>query len=47
MNNGFLGGFGTYLGHHAKNKKMMKFIQGKKTASKKVVMSRKVARTST
>ena len=38
---------GTYLGQHAKNKMMVKFPWGKKTASKKGVMSRKVARTDT
>ena len=47
MNHYFWGKFGTYLGQHAKNKTMVKFPWGKKTASKKGVMSRKVARTDT
>ena len=47
MNHDFGGKFGTYLGKHAKNKMMVKFPRGKKTASKKGIMSRKVARTAT
>ena len=38
---------GTYLGQHANNKTMVKFPWGKMKASKKGVMSRKVARTDT
>ena len=47
MNHYFWGEIGTYLGQHARNKTMAKFPQGKETASKKGVMSRKVARTYT
>ena len=47
MTHDFWGKFGTYLGHHAKNKATVNFPRGKKIASKKGVMSRKVARTST
>ena len=47
MTNYLWGRFGTYLVQHAKNKTMVKFPRGKKTASKKGVISRKVARTDT
>ena len=47
MTHDFWGKFVTYLGQHAKNKTIVKFPLGKKTASKKVVLSRKVARTDT
>ena len=47
MTHDFWGKFGTYLGQNAKNKAMVKFPWGKKIASKKGVMSRKVARTAT
>ena len=40
-------GIGSYQGQHAKNKTMVKFPWGKKTASKKGVISSKVARTDT
>ena len=36
-----------YLGQNAKNKTMVKFPQGNRTASKKGVMSSKVASTDT
>ena len=39
--------FGTYLGQYEKNKIMVKFPWGNKTASKKGAMIRKVARTAT
>ena len=39
--------FGTYLGQHTKNKMTVKFPRVKKAASKKGVMSSKVARTAT
>ena len=47
MTHDLWGGFGTYLGQHANNKKMVKFPRGKKTALKKGVISKKVARTDT
>ena len=47
MNLYFWQTFGTYLGQNVKNKTMVKFPQDNKTASKKGVMSRKVARTAT
>ena len=47
MTHDFLEEIGTSLGQHAKNKMMVKFHRGKKTASKKGAMSRKVARTDT
>ena len=47
MTDDFWGKLGTYLGQHAKNKTVVKFPRGKKTASKKSVMSRKVSRTAT
>ena len=40
-------GFANYMGKHANNKTMVKFPWGKKTASKKAVMSRAVASTAT
>ena len=43
----FWGIFGTYMGQHAKNKTMLKFPRGNKTASKKGVMSSKVESTVT
>ena len=43
----FGGEIGTYMGQNVKNKTMVKFLRGKKTASKKGVMSRKLARTAT
>ena len=43
----FLGGVGTYLGHHEKNKRMRKIPIGKRKTTKKGDMSRKVARTAT
>ena len=43
----FWGKFGTYLFQNANNKTMVKFPMGKKTASKKGDMSRKLARTAT
>ena len=42
-----LGKIGTYLSQHAKDKTMVKFPRGKKTASEKGIMSRKVARNAT
>ena len=45
MTHAFWGEIGTYLGQHAKNKTMVKFPRGKKTASKKGVISRQVSRT--
>ena len=47
MTHVFWGEIGTHLVQQAKNKMILKFSWGKKTASKKVVMSRKVARTDT
>ena len=47
MTHDFLEVIGTYLGQHDKNKIMVKFPWGNKTATKKGVMSRKVARTDT
>ena len=47
MTHDFWEEIGTYLGQHAKNKNMVKFPQGKRTASKKGVTSRKVVRTDT
>ena len=47
MTHYFWEGCGTYLGQHAKNKTMVKFHRGNKTASNKSVMTRKVARTDT
>ena len=47
MTHHFWGEIGTYLGQNVKNKTMVKFLRGKKTASKKGVMSRKLARTAT
>ena len=47
MTHDFRGEIGTHLGQQAKNKMMVKFPQGKKTASKKGVMSRKIDRTDT
>ena len=43
----FWGGFATYMGKNENNKTGVKFPRGKKTYSKKYVMSRKVARTDT
>ena len=43
----FLGEFGNYLGQNANNKTAVKVPPGNKTASKKGVMSRKLARTDT
>ena len=36
------GGGSTYMGNHARNKTRFEFPRGKKTASKKAVMSRKI-----
>ena len=47
MTHDFWGDSTTYLGHNARNKTMMKFPRSKDTASRKAVMSRKVARTDT
>ena len=46
MTHYFWGEFGTYMGRHTKNKTIMNFLQGKRIASKKHVMSSKVASTS-
>ena len=45
MTHDFWGEFGNYLGQHVKNKTMVKFPWGNKTASNKGFMSRKVAST--
>ena len=47
MTHDFWGDSTTYLGHNARNKTMMKFPRSKDTASRKAVMSRKVASTVT
>ena len=47
MTHDFWGKFGTYLGHHVKNKTMVKFTWDNKTTSKKGDMIRKEARTTT
>ena len=47
MTHDFWGEFGTYLGHNANNKYMVKFPWGNKTTSMKGDMSRKLARTDT
>ena len=47
MTHDFWGKFGTYLGQLANNKTIVKFPGGKKTASKKGVMIRKVSSTDT
>ena len=47
MTHDFWGKFGTYLGQHAKNNTMVEFHRVDNTASKKGVMSSKVARTDT
>ena len=43
----FWGGFSTYMGNHERNKTSVNFPWGKKTSSKKYVMSRKLTRTDT
>ena len=47
MTHDFWGGFGTYMCQHVKNKTMVKFSWGNKTASNKGVRSSKVASTVT
>ena len=47
MSHNYWGGFDTYMGKNTRNKTRYKFPQVQKTASKKAVMSRKVASTVT